>query len=129
MLSATTWHIVVETAKRKVAIYDSGRLVQTFKAIVGTPSTPTPLGSFFVEEVVQMPTTAPGAPYALALSARSNVFQTFDGGPGQIAIHGLENIGGVLGTDTSHGCIRLDTAAMDWLVLHISPGVPVSIIG
>jgi lipoprotein-anchoring transpeptidase ErfK/SrfK len=125
--SATTWHILVETAVQRVLVYDSGKVVRTFRAIVGTPSTPTPLGAFFVEEVVQMPPSAPGAPYALALSARSKVFQTFDGGPGQIAIHGLENIGGVLGTDTSHGCIRLDTAAMDWLVLHISPGVPVSI--
>lgn len=126
--SATTWHIVVETAKRTVLVYDSSRVVKTFTAIVGTPSTPTPLGSFFVEEVVQMPPTAPGAPYALALSARSEVYQTFDGGPGQIAIHGLENIGGLLGTAESHGCVRLDSAAMDWLVLHISPGVPVSII-
>ena len=126
---ATAWHIVVEIARRRVLVYESGNIVRTFNAIVGTPATPTPLGSFFVEEVVQMPATALGAPYALALSARSGVFQTFDGGPGQIAIHGLENIGGALGTAESHGCIRLDTAAMDWLVIHISPGVPVSIIG
>ena len=125
--STTTWRIVVETARRRVVVYDAGRAVRTFSAIVGTPSTPTPLGAFFVEEVVQMPPTSPGAPYALALSARSAVFQTFDGGPGQIAIHGLENIGGVLGTDVSHGCVRLANAAMDWLVLHIGSGVPVTV--
>ena len=125
--STTAWHIVVETARRRVIVYDAGKAVRTFNAIVGTPSTPTPLGVFFVEEVVQMPPTSPGAPYALALSARSAVFQTFDGGPGQIAIHGLENIGGVLGTDVSHGCVRLANAAMDWLVLHIASGVPVTV--
>jgi hypothetical protein len=35
-----------------------------------------------------MPVSEPGGPFALALSARSDVFQEFDGGPGQIAIDG-----------------------------------------
>ena len=38
-----------------------------------------------------------GAPFALALSARSNVLQEFEGGPGQIAIHGVANLGGTPG--------------------------------
>ena len=70
-----------------------------------------------------------GAPFALALSARSNVFQEFDGGPGQIALHGLANVGGILGTAVSHGCVRLDNDAMRWLVIRIGPGVPVTITG
>ena len=68
-----------------------------------------------------------GAPFALALSARSNVLQEFNGGPGQIGLHGLSNVGGVLGTAVSHGCIRLANATMRWLVHRISPGVPVTI--
>ena len=55
------------------------------------------------------------------------MYQEFDGGPGQIALHGLENIGGVLGTAVSHGCVRLDGSAMTWLVARIGPGVPVTI--
>ncbi len=72
------------------------------------------------------PTDA-GAPFALALSARSNVLQEFAGGPGQIALHGVTNIGGVLGTAVSHGCVRLAATAMRWLVVRIGPGVPVTI--
>jgi len=68
-----------------------------------------------------------GAPFALALSARSNVLQEFDGGPGQVALHGLANVGGVLGTAVSHGCVRLDNDVMRWLVVRIGPGVPVTI--
>jgi lipoprotein-anchoring transpeptidase ErfK/SrfK len=68
-----------------------------------------------------------GAPYALALSARSNVLQEFDGGPGQIGLHGLSNVGGVLGSAASHGCVRLDNATMRWLVFRVGPGVPVTI--
>jgi lipoprotein-anchoring transpeptidase ErfK/SrfK len=95
--------------------------------VVGKPTTPTPHGEFFVEESVQLRASDVGAPYALALSARSDVLQEFDGGPGQIALHGLANIGGTLGTAASHGCIRLDADMMRWLAARIGPGYPVTI--
>ena len=128
-LSTTRWHIVVDTSGRRIIVYESGRPVLTVKAVVGKPSTPTPLGEFFVEELVALRPGDVGAPFALALSARSNVLQEFDGGPGQIGLHGLLNVGGVPGTAASHGCVRLDTGTMRWLVHHIVPGVPVTITG
>ena len=97
-LGTTRWHIVVHTTTRRVFVYRAGRLARVFVAIVGKPSTPTPHGAFFVEEDVALPQSAVGAPYALALSARSNVLQEFHGGPGQIALHGLDHVGGTLGT-------------------------------
>jgi hypothetical protein len=125
----TRWHLVVVTSARRVLVYRRGILVHVFRAIVGKPSTPTPDGRFFVEEAVALRPTDVGAPFALALSARSNVLQEFDGGPGQIALHGLTNVGGSLGTAVSHGCIRLSGQAMRWLVTRIGPGVPVTIRG
>jgi lipoprotein-anchoring transpeptidase ErfK/SrfK len=125
--AATPWHIVVDIARRRVLAYRAGRVVRIFRAIVGKSSTPTPAGTFFVEEAVRLSPGDVGAPFALALSARSNALQEFDGGPGQIALHGLDNIGGVLGTAVSHGCIRLTADAMRWLVIRIGPGVPVTI--
>jgi L,D-transpeptidase catalytic domain len=126
-LTTTVWHLVVSTSERRVFAYKRGRIVRSFAAIVGKPSTPTPQGQFFVEEDVPMLPGAPGAPFALALSARSNVLQEFEGGPGQIAIHGIENLGGTLGTAESHGCIRLSTQAITWLADRIAPGTPVTI--
>jgi lipoprotein-anchoring transpeptidase ErfK/SrfK len=125
----TPWRIVVDTVTRRVSVYENGRRMQTFTAIVGKPSTPTPHGHFFVEEAIQLAPNAVGAPFALALSARSDALQTFDGGPGQIALHGLDNVGGTLGTAVSHGCIRLADATMRWLITRIGPGVPVDIVG
>lgn len=127
--STTRWHIVVDTSRRRVTVYLSGRPVRGFKAVVGKPATPTPHGEFFVEEAVQLRAGDVGAPFALALSARSTVLQEFAGGPGQIALHGLTSIGGVLGTAVSHGCVRLANGAMRWLVARIGPGVPVTITG
>ena len=127
LTSTTPWRIVVDTARRRVVVYRNGRAVRSMSAVIGKPSTPTPRGQFFVEEVVQLRASDSGAPFAVALSARSNVLQEFDGGPGQIALHGLLNIGGVPGTAVSHGCVRLSTATMRWLVLHVAPGTPVTI--
>ena len=61
-------------------------------AIVGKPSTPTPHGRFFVEESVRMPPGSAGGPFALALSAHSDALRTFEGGSGQVAIHGVANL-------------------------------------
>jgi len=126
-LTITGWHIVVDTSARRVTVYQQGRKVRAFKAIVGTRATPTPLGKFFIEEVLRLRPRDAGAPFAFALSARSNVLQEFAGGPGQIALHGLRNVGGVLGTAASHGCVRLANDAMRWLNIRIGPGVPVTI--
>ncbi len=124
---STRWNIQVSTAARRIWVYYLGRLVRTFPAVVGKPSTPTPTGHFFVEESVIMPASEPGGPYALALSGRSNVFQEFDGGPGQIAIHGRIGLGGTPGQPESHGCMRVTTQNIDWLVRRIGPGTPVTI--
>lgn len=125
--TTTRWQIFVKTASRRVLIYRDGRRVRTFGAVVGKPATPTPHGRFFVEESVRMPRGSAGAPFALALSARSNVFQEFEGGPGQIAIHGIANLGGRMGTAISHGCVRLANQSVDWLVARVPPGAVVTI--
>lgn len=126
--AVTAWHLVVDTATRRVLVYHDGKVVKTIKAVVGKPSTPTPPGDYFVEESIKLASNAVGAPFALALSARSNVLQDFDGGPGQIALHGLSNVGGTPGTAASHGCVRLDNASMSWLAGRIGAGVPVTIV-
>jgi lipoprotein-anchoring transpeptidase ErfK/SrfK len=125
---STELSIVVDLATRIVTVLDGGHELRTAAAVVGKSTTPTPTGHFFVEEVVRLASTAVGAPYAFALSARSNVLQEFAGGPGQIALHGLGNIGGTLGTAASHGCIRLSTSMLSWMVTRIGPGVPVTIV-
>jgi len=125
----TAWHIVVDLAARRVSVYRDGRKLRTFQAVVGKSSTLTPTGEFFVEETLQMPAGEAGGPFALALSARSDALQEFEGGPGQIAIHGRNNLGGTLGAAESHGCIRVATASIDWLAARIGPGTPTTIYG
>jgi hypothetical protein len=124
---STPWHLVVRRAARRVVVYRGGRVRRVFPAVVGRPSTPTPRGTFFVEEALALHSYESGGPFALATSARSNVFQEFAGGPGQIAIHGTGNLSGALGTAVSHGCIRLGAGAITWLARRIGAGVPLTI--
>jgi lipoprotein-anchoring transpeptidase ErfK/SrfK len=112
-LTITGWHIVVSPSSRRVTVYQLGRKVRAFKAIVGTRATPTPPGKFFIEEVIRLRSGDAGGPFAFALSARSNVLQEFAGGS--------------LGTAVSHGCVRLDNSAIQWLNVRIGPGIPVTI--
>jgi lipoprotein-anchoring transpeptidase ErfK/SrfK len=125
--TSTPWALAVHLATRRVTVYERGRAVRTFRAIVGAPATPTPRGRFFVEEAMALSRAASGAPFALATSARSAVLQEFDGGPGQIALHGVGNLPGRMGTAASHGCVRLGDRAIAWLARRIGAGVPVTV--
>lgn len=126
--TSTGWRIAVKLGARRVTVYYFGHAVRRFRAVVGAPSTPTPRGHFFIEEALSLGARDAGGPFALATSARSEVLQEFDGGPGQIALHGTDNLpGSVLGTASSHGCVRLGTRAITWLARRIGAGVPLTV--
>jgi lipoprotein-anchoring transpeptidase ErfK/SrfK len=126
--SSTEWRIVVRRSSKQVVVFHQGDARRRFRAIVGSPSTPTPRGAFFVEEALALSSGEAGGPYALATSARSNVYQEFEGGPGQIALHGTNNLAGSLGTAVSHGCIRLSPRAITWMARRVGAGVPITIV-
>ncbi|WP_445149608.1 L,D-transpeptidase [Baekduia sp. Peel2402] len=125
--TSTPWAIVVSLRHRQVTVFDQGRAVRRFTATVGRSTTPTPRGRFFVEEAVALAPGLAGSPFALASSARSSVLQEFDGGPGQIALHGTGQLSGGLGAAVSHGCVRLSTKAITWLARRVGAGVPLRI--
>jgi lipoprotein-anchoring transpeptidase ErfK/SrfK len=124
---STPWHVVVRTASKRLFVFKGGRIVRSFPVVVGTSATPTPRGRFYVEEAISLPARSPGAPDAYALSARSAVYQEFDGGPGQIAIHGIYGIGGTPGRAESHGCVRMTSSALAWMIHRFGTGTPVDI--
>jgi L,D-transpeptidase catalytic domain len=124
---ATPWHLSIRLSTRRVTVYRDGRVARRFRAVVGAPSTPTPRGRYFIEEALALSPFDHGGPYALATSARSNVLQEFEGGPGQIALHGTTGLSGTLGTAASHGCIRLSTRAITWLARRVGRGAALTI--
>ena len=121
------WRIVVRRSRRRAIAYRHGRRVRRFSVVVGRPATPTPLGRFFVAERVRQPPGAAVGPWVLATSAYSSVLQEFDGGPGQIGLHGRTGLPEPLGSAASHGCVRFSDRAIRWLAARARPGTPVVI--
>ncbi len=127
-LATDNEHIVVSLSARQVKLYRGGVQVYEAPVAVGAPDAPTPTGHFFVTEVLQL--TDPGdayGPYALGLSGFSNTYYSFDGGPGQIAIHGTDQPQ-VIGGYASHGCVRLTNPDITTLATQVPAGTPVDIV-
>lgn len=130
-LARTRWRVEVDRSARRVRVLRAGRVVRRFRAVVGAPATPTPLGRFAVAEVARQPEPHGFlGPVALHLTAHSEVLDDYGGGPGRVAIHGRggESLRDPLGTARSHGCLRVDNDAVRYLARRLAPGVPVVVV-
>lgn len=120
--------IVVEVGARRATVYHGDEVLMETTVAVGTDRTPTPLGSFFVDGVVDVPyDTGPYGAYQVSVAAFSDVLHSFGGGVGQIALHGT-NHPELLGQAVSNGCVRMDNAAITELVGLAPLGTPVEIV-
>jgi lipoprotein-anchoring transpeptidase ErfK/SrfK len=121
------WAIVVSKSTFTLTVYKAGVIVQTEKIAVGQNKWPTPTGMFFIRELARPanPKGSYGA-YAFGLSAYSNVLTQFGRGDGQIGIHGT-NAPAALGTQASHGCIRVSNDGITKMAKTLPQGVPVDI--
>jgi L,D-transpeptidase catalytic domain len=107
-----------------------GKRVHRFRAVIGKPSTPTPLGLAAIYERNRQPNPrAFLGPWSLSLTAHSNVLESYGGGPGRVAIHGRAgaSLRDPLGSARSHGCIRVNNRNVLWMAKRIPPGTPVRI--
>ncbi len=126
-LSLDPYAIVVSLGERLLTLYKAGAAVFSTPVAPGEPSSPTPQGYFYVAEVIRVTDSgSPYGPYALGTSAFSNTYYSFDGGPGQIAIHGT-NEPWLIGGYASHGCVRLPNAAITTVATQVPAGTPVDI--
>jgi lipoprotein-anchoring transpeptidase ErfK/SrfK len=120
--------LTVRLRSRRLVVAESGKTTRTIPIGVGRAVTPTPTGTYYITELLKQPD--PGGaygPYAYGLSAYSGVIQQFGrGGNGQVGIHGT-NEPQLVGTNVSHGCIRLRNSDIVWLTKRLPLGTPVSI--
>jgi lipoprotein-anchoring transpeptidase ErfK/SrfK len=127
-LVPTNQELRIDTAHRRLVLRDRGRVVLTTRVAVGAAATPTPRGAFFIVNAVRL--TDPNGPYgpwAIGLSAHSNVLRSFNGRDAQIAVHGT-NDPQTLGEAVSNGCIHVPNAVVERLVMQLHEGTPVTIV-
>jgi lipoprotein-anchoring transpeptidase ErfK/SrfK len=102
------YQIKVSLADHKLTLLKNGVVQFDAPAATGTGDTPTPTGTFYYTDPLDL-ANQPGPGYgvfAIGLSGHSNVLQTFAGGDGQIAVHGTDDTG-TIGQSVSHGCVRV----------------------
>ncbi len=126
--STTDYAMKIALSQHHLWLTKAGAPVLDTAVVIGTPKTPTPTGTFYVTDPVDL-RTQPNGPYgafALGLSGYSNVLASFDGGPPQIAVHGTPYADQV-GQDLSNGCVRIPSPVIVQIATAVPLGTPVTI--
>jgi lipoprotein-anchoring transpeptidase ErfK/SrfK len=124
-LAWVPWRVTVDRSARRLTLSNAGHVVMTTPVAVGSTSTPTPLGTFYLTSLLRPPD--PGGaygPFAFGLSGYSPVLKRFAGGPGEIGLHGTDDPASI-GRSVTHGCIRVSNRVITTLAGRLPLGTPV----
>lgn len=122
------WRIDVDLRRQVLTVRRDGRVQMRTRFVKGKPSTPTPRGKFAVFQKVREPVSSPLGPWAIHLTAHSDVLHEYLGGPGRAAIHGMRGeLVAPLGTAASNGCVRVRNGVVKRISGLVPPGTPVTI--
>ena len=129
-ITTVDYHVEVTVAEHRIRVFSGDEVMLDEPVGVGTADLPTPGGIYYLKELLQPPNPngAYGV-YAYGLSGFSNELTSFNGGDGVIGIHGTNDPGSI-GSDVSHGCIRMNNDAITRMVdeIGLPLGTPVEII-
>jgi lipoprotein-anchoring transpeptidase ErfK/SrfK len=126
-VASNPFTIDIALTEHRLVVRNGDEVVVDTAIGVGTASTPTPGGKYYIKELLQPPDpNGAYGPYAYGLSGYSNVLDEFNGGDGVIGIHGT-NEPEAIGTDVSHGCIRVDNDTITQMAGLLPLGTPVHI--
>ncbi|MGH3518782.1 MAG: L,D-transpeptidase [Haloechinothrix sp.] len=109
----TPYLIRVHLASMRLELILEGRETGSWPIGIGKRDTPTPTGRTFLLGSIVDPKQR-YSPVILPLGSHSDTLDSFGGGPGTVAIHTWPTTD-VLGTASSHGCIRVPKDALNRL--------------
>jgi lipoprotein-anchoring transpeptidase ErfK/SrfK len=133
---AHQYKVTVELGAHEIIVTNADQVIMKEKIGVGKATTPTPGGRYFIKELIRpcysdgkggkcvQSDAGPYGPYAYGLSGFSPVLDDYKGGRGEIGIHGT-NEPEKIGTDVSHGCIRMANDSIRKLAAILPLGTPV----
>jgi hypothetical protein len=126
-LTTHDFHIEIRLGAFSLRVFKGKDIILDAKIAIASDNTPTPGGLYYTNMLFKPPdpNTAYGT-YAYGLSGYSDTLKSFNGGPGQLGIHGT-NEPNRIGQKVSHGCIRLRNEDIEKLVPLLPLGVPVLI--
>lgn len=120
------FRILIDLSDRRLTVFRSGEVVARVRTAVGRPETPTPTGSYYVNQrLLAADPSGPWGPGGIGISAFSPVLVDWPQG-GPIAIHGTDEPW-TIGRAVSHGCLRIDNNVLARLIRLVPDGTPVRI--
>lgn len=121
-------HILIERGAKRLTVFHGDTPIFRASVAPGKASSPTPLGAFYVD-ILTRPSnpTGPYGPFQVSVTGFSEVYESFGGGNGQIAIHGT-NRPELIGQPASHGCVRMRNEDITALIPLARQGTPVVIV-
>lgn len=127
-LTDNPYQIRISLAEHKLVMLKDGTEVLSSATVNGAPRTPTPPGTYYITDPVDLRSSPNGGygAYALGISGFSEVLFEFNGGPGQLAVHGTPDPSQV-GSDISNGCIRVPNNIIVEIAKQAPLGTPVII--
>lgn len=126
-LTGHDYRMQIDLGTHRLTVWNGSRQVARVSVGVGQAVTPTPSGRYYITELLKQPdATGLYGPWAFGLSAHSDVLNEFAGADGILGIHGTDNPAGI-GTNVSHGCIRMSNAHITRLARKVPVGTPVDI--
>lgn len=128
-LYETSMQLDIYLENHELTFSQEGQVLATYPIGTGRDELPTPGGVYFIRELLAPPDpTGVYGPYAYGLSGYSPVLDNFNGGDAVIGIHGTNDPDSI-GTNVSHGCIRMHNDDITELVQkwQLPLGVPVHI--
>lgn len=131
-MSSTPYRIVISLAETKLTVFKDGFELFAAPVGIGTESTPTPVGSFFVAVIPKPPPAGYGS-VVLDTNGHSEAIESWEGsGDAITSIHGPISESsdaqiGTTGTRISNGCIRMHEADQQKLAV-VTLGTPVDIV-
>lgn len=126
-LEVLDYSMFVDLSDRRLRLEQNNEVVLETEIAIGSPTNPTPTGSYFVTDIVQLSDpSGPWGSFALGLSAFSDTITEFNGGDGIIGIHGT-NRPASIGQPVSLGCVRVLNEIATRLAELVKLGTPVEI--
>jgi lipoprotein-anchoring transpeptidase ErfK/SrfK len=115
----------VDLGRLRATLYRNGRAVLTAAVGVGSTSSPTPRGRFYIRNKLTRYNSPTYGPVAFGTSARSPTATDWPAG-GFIGIHGTDHPE-LLPGRVSHGCIRMRNPDVLKLAKRLPVGTPLTI--
>lgn len=131
-LSESEFRMELTLSDYTLRVFQGDEVVVETQVVIGRPGTPTPVGTFFLGEVLSAQQAGVGSPagaygpYILATSAYSETLDLFDGGLPVIAFHGT-NQPGLIGTQSSNGCVRMPNDVVTQLAGMLPAGTVITV--